>query len=670
VLLVPVGVVLLVSLAHAVIVRVARLGGGAHAERPIRDVLSVLVLLVLIAGAVGLVRRGGSAAAVHRKARRAERRHSVASRWDLFRTGSRWAVRRQLRVLRPSLAGLPWWRRLRVPTCELATPLARVGRATVWSPIEDVTLRLGGPRVGKSGELGCRILDAPGAVIATSTRTDLFEHTAPLRSRRGPVWLFNPSGLGELASTVAFDPLTGCTIPKAAFERARDLIDGAEATAGSDPRGEREYWTSQAARVLAALLHAAALGGASMRDVHGWVANPDAHAGDIQRYLRASSEPASFEAELTQFVKTNDRTRSSITTTIMPALSWLHDPTAAAAAGQEVGRRAPILDPTGAPLPDDPEWEVLPPGLDVAALLAQSGTVYLLGAQDAQVAPLVTALTGHLARTARALANRSPGGRLDPPLALVLDEVALICPIPLPEWTADMGGRNITIHIATQSEPQLRARWGADGAAAIKNNAATVLLYGGTRDADDLHGFATLLGDRPEPVATVDHAGRITSATTHRVPVLPPALLSQLGKGEVVIIHRGMPPALGSVAMVWARRDVRRERRRRARAATRAHLARRARAGWAHTQRCAVALAAAGARLEAGLRARAPRQRDDELHALRRAGDGDHLQRVLMPPVLDHPDRDDPDGRNDPGGPTDPAGPAGSAGPPRRGEGR
>ena len=51
---------------------------------------------------------------------------------------------------------------------------------------------------GKSGELACRILDAPGAVIATSTRTDLVELTAACRARTGPVWVFNPSGLGGL----------------------------------------------------------------------------------------------------------------------------------------------------------------------------------------------------------------------------------------------------------------------------------------------------------------------------------------------------------------------------------------------------------------------------------------------------------------------------------------
>ena len=195
--------------------------------------------------------------------------------------------------------------------------------------------------------------------------------------------------------------------------------------------------------------------------------------------------------------------------------------------------------------------------MDVAQLLARRGTVYLLGAQDAQVAPLVTALTGHVARTARQLAASMPSGRLDPPLTLVLDEAALICPIPLDEWTADMGGRNITMHIAAQSRAQLRQRWQDTGAAAILNNAGTVLLFGGTRDPDDLQAYTTLVGDRDEPVNTHDRSGRLASTTVRRSPVLSAAQLAQLPAGRVVVIRRGMPPAIGTVAMAWQRRDVR-----------------------------------------------------------------------------------------------------------------
>jgi len=122
----------------------------------------------------------------------------------------------------------------------------------------------------------------------------------------------------------------------------------------------------RARRVLAALLHAAALGGMAMRDVLVWVADPDAASAEVQRLLRRSSEP-SYEADALQFLTTNERTRSSICATIMPALGWLTDSTAAAAA--DAG------------------------DFDVARLLAERGTVYMLGAEDAQTAPLVTALT-------------------------------------------------------------------------------------------------------------------------------------------------------------------------------------------------------------------------------------------------------------------------------------
>ena len=43
-----------------------------------------------------------------------------------------------------------------------------------------------------------------------------------------------------------------------------------------------------------------------------------------------------------------------------------------------------------------------PAGFDVAELLASRATVYLLGGEEAQAAPLVCALTGHIARQARA----------------------------------------------------------------------------------------------------------------------------------------------------------------------------------------------------------------------------------------------------------------------------
>ena len=480
----------------------------------------LLVGIGLLAGAVVAGRRppSGSATTVLRMARRSRRNSGVASSWTLLLRASRFTMLRRAHVWRPSLADVPWWWRWTVPVSEYAVRIARVGGIAVYSPVEDVTLRVGGPRIGKSGEMADHIADAPGAVIATSTRTDLLETVGPFRMRRGPVHVFNPSGLGGIASTITFDPLVGCETPATAYGRAEDLLGN---TGGGD--SDRDYWTAQARRVLSGLLHAAALGGATMHDVLDWTAAPDVFRSTVLAYLRRSPMTA-YVADLTQFLSTNDKTRTSITSTIMPALSWLTVESAVAAA-----------DPAGT-------------RFDIEELLATDGTVFLLGGEDGQTAPLVAALTGHIAREARRLAGHRPHGRLDPPLTLALDEAALICPVPLDQWTADMGGRGVTIHIAVQSRAQLEQRWGTQGAAAILNNAATVLVYGGTRDPSDLDAWAKLAGERVDDDLGV-------------VPVLSPAQIAQLPEGQVLIIRRATPASVGTVRMAWKRRDIRQAQR-------------------------------------------------------------------------------------------------------------
>jgi type IV secretory pathway TraG/TraD family ATPase VirD4 len=401
----------------------------------------------------------------------------------------------------------------------------------VWSSVEDVVLVFGGPRTGKSGWLAGQIIDAPGAVLVTSTRTDLHQLTAELRSRRGPVYVFNAVGLGGLASTITFDPLTGCADPVTATERAADMLAATSQAGPHGGGGDRAFWDAQARRVLASLMHAAALGGRSMRDVMSWVADPEQAEDEVTSLLRTSPE-RSYVVDATQFVTTNDRTRTSITSTIMPALGWLTSPAASAAA-------------TGAH------------PFDVAELLAANATVYLLGAEENHAAPLVCALTGYIAREARRIAARKPGGRLDPPLRLTLDEAALISPVPLHSWTADMGGRGVHIIAAFQSRAQLIDRYGEAKAAVTLNNAGGRILFGGTSDRDDLNFWSTLAGERDERVTTTDLNGRVASRTTRRVPVLAPAQLSNLPTGKVVAFRRGMAPVVGRARMAWARRDVR-----------------------------------------------------------------------------------------------------------------
>lgn len=478
-----------------------------------------------------------SESVVTRWGARTRRKSGVASSVDIFRKASPRAMRRQARRVRPSLAGLSWWELLRTPVTEYAVMLCRVGFQQVWVSSQVVVLVFGSPRKGKSAHLAGTVLNAPGAAVVASTKLDLLRATREIRSRLGPVDVFNPGGDGaaEAASTIAFDVLTGCADPVQAAYRAEDMIAaGANLTGGGG--GDRDYWDGQARRVLAALMHAAAIGNRSMTDVQQWVADPEAYKAELTKLLR-SSPVAAMVADARQFLTTNERTRTSITSSIMPALAWLTHPAAAASANVDGAGRLPTLN--------------------VEQLLAARGTVYLLGGEEAPTAPLVCALTGFVAREARRLAALAPGERLDPHLTLLLDEAAQICPVPLDRWSADMGGRGISIVAGFQSRAQMLARYGPARTAVVMNNAGGMVLFAGTTDRDDLGWWVTLAGERDEWVSTTDGRGQVTSRSVRRVPVIASSTFRQLADHQVVVFPPGLPPAVGWGERYWLRPDVR-----------------------------------------------------------------------------------------------------------------
>lgn len=473
---------------------------------------------------------GGSNKAIGKWDRRTRRHKGTASRWDLLRTSSAWAMRRQAAVLRPSLKDVSWVARMRTPVISYATPLCRVGRQTVWTSGQESTLRIGIPGTGKTAELACRVLDAPGGVVVTSTATDLYQLTAPLRAKRGPVQVFNPGSLGGVASTLRWSPLSGCADPVVAARRANDLMGPTSESA------EGARWEEQGRRVLAVLLHAAALGGHRLADVHAWIADPDRGRAEIMPALERSPRAAEMLRAAQQAIGVTPRTRDGVMLAIAPALAWVTQPAAAGC---------------GDPAPSEAAFSV-------TDLTDRAGALYLLGDDDGVVAPLTGALTAEITWQARALAASRLDGRLDPGLTLALDEIALVCPTPLDRWMSELRKRSIVIHAACQGIGQLRQRWGVNGASMIINSASVVMLYGGCKDPQDLALFATLIGDRDEISHTWDADGNVTSTTTRRVPVIPPAMLAALPNHQVLLVRRGMPVALAETPIAWRRKDVRR----------------------------------------------------------------------------------------------------------------
>ena len=174
----------------------------------IRELIATLVTLwaldlaaaAVVAAAVLFYRRVISRQAMARNRTRALRWRvklklrpgpGYASAVELLVRWSRLAAVFHGRRARP---GLTWADRLTRRTTLYAVRLGRAQyRRVVYARLEDQVLVLAPQRTGKSGLIADRIVDHPGAVLATSTKADLLGTTEADRAQLGPVHVFNRS---------------------------------------------------------------------------------------------------------------------------------------------------------------------------------------------------------------------------------------------------------------------------------------------------------------------------------------------------------------------------------------------------------------------------------------------------------------------------------------------
>jgi type IV secretory pathway TraG/TraD family ATPase VirD4 len=160
-----------------------------------------------------------------------------------------------------------------------------------------------------------------------------------------------------------------------------------------------------------------------------------------------------------------------------------------------------------------------------------------------------------------------PGGRLDPPLLMALDEVTQICPVPVPSWLADSGGKGIQIITVAHGEAQLRSRWGADGARIIMDTSGTKICLPGISDIPTLDAASALCGTTAMKETRNlfgPHYDRHDLYARH--PVMSPDMISQLPARYALVLRGGMSPVIAHLPMAW--RDPAYKRARRAGHAT------------------------------------------------------------------------------------------------------
>jgi type IV secretion system protein VirD4 len=457
---------------------------------------------------------------------------------NILELAVRWSRLRAVRIGRRSRPSLPWWALMILPVTAYAVRLGRghIGRRVIAS-MEDQTLVLAAPRTGKSGWLADRIIDHPGAVVTTTTRTDLFENTAPLRSQHGVLHVFNPEGIGGLLSTFRWNPLQGCEQPAVALQRAASL------TAATESKGLQDmaFWIGKASTALASLMHAAALEGLTMNEVYQWAHGIE---GSVPEQI-LSAHPAAAKGWLGPLreIHKPGKTADSIRMTVTRALAWLADPVVAAATSPGPGE-----------------------GFDVADFVSGRHTLYMIGTgrEEAPIAPLFRAFAEYVHAGAALIGSLQPHGRLDPPMLMALDEVTQICPVPLPLWMADSAGKGILIVAVCHGLAQLETRWDNAGARAIWDTAGIKVILGGVSDPDTLERLSRLCGEialRTHARTLGDDGRRARTVTYQPVRVLPPELLRTLPDWRALVLRTNLSPVIVRLRMAWRRRDYQRARR-------------------------------------------------------------------------------------------------------------
>ena len=414
----------------------------------------------------------------------------------------------------------------------VATPLQR-GRPIVV-PHERSVGALMAPRSGKSSSAVSHILDAPGAVLATSSKRELLLATAVSRKRSTgePTLTFDPMEFCGWDHPIRWSPISGCERPEVAMRRAEALMAGTS----TDNVTNGGFWKSAATMLLRCVLHACALHGAGVDTLRRWVADPKDL--DLLDVLRDSPVARAWLHDLAMMTRQHSETVESVALTTAVALNCLALPHVAQACSPEAEE-----------------------AFNAGGWISGGGTIHVVSpaAESASVAPLTAAFVDDVVVAARALAMARPDGRLDPPLRLVLDELPNICPLPqVDSYLADGGGRGIQICWYAQARSQLVERFGRDKASTILGATSVMLYGGGLHDPELLKDLSTMLGQVEVRTQTRNTTGTGLSSWSEQVrqvPVLEPAEIYRLDQFEALLMTGGTGGSLVRLKPWWERAD-------------------------------------------------------------------------------------------------------------------
>jgi len=445
------------------------------------------------------------------------------------------------KALRPSLAGADRTTRM----SEFGSLLGTVGRAPVYKSWEDVAVVFMGPRSNKTSAIAVPgILSAPGAVVATSNKPDLWLLTAALRAEVGDVYVLDPQRIAFVPQTWWWNPLSAVTDIDSAERLASHFmreVDGGGATSS----GSLAFFNRAASQTLQRLILAAAVSGRSVRDVASWIATrspePTGLLGDHGFTELAEAHEADLEGPV--------ETRGGIYATVAAAVSCLNV--------ESVARW--ITPPaTWRQHPTEPIAEFDPWALVASGRGDRHATLYLLSREGTGTSRvLVAALVDRVFEVA-GLAATARGGRVDPPITVMLDEAANVCRIDaLPDLYSFFGSQGISVTTILQSYKQGVRVWGKDGMDALWSAATVAIAGAGLKDIEFCKTLSDLVGQHEvdKRSRSTSNTGSSQSTSTHWEPILRPEEVAALPKTKALLFSSGASPVTLTLKPWYTERD-------------------------------------------------------------------------------------------------------------------
>lgn len=504
---------------------------GPAGSRPLFWLILVLLLLPLLAGGFGL-----AWSAMSRQVRAGSAQAALAGKRDYRDMYGKGAEKRAVK-LRPSLAGREVHER------DLGFRLGRLDSGDIfgageilYGSEEDVFLEIAGPRSNKtSAQVVPAVLSAPGPVITTSNKVDVYILTSKLRDKIGRVFACDPQGIAGVKQTWWCDLLAGIND----MADAQQVMQHFSATVGAGSAQADPYFTSGAERLLCQLTLAATKTELpSLRQVRDWLSSPRNEEPVAILHEAGLSEVAKG---LQGTIEAPDEQRGGLYETALTALRCLESEAVARYVTPPQTWATPPKP--GEHIEEFEPWQFLV-GYenDERGNPVARDTLYLLTREGAgTAAPVVAALTDKILLTAMKAAS-ARGGRNDPPPRGVLDEVANTCPIKnLPDLFSYFGSMSIELMAFLQSYKQGVHEWGDVGMDKLWSASTVKLIGAGVHDDKLGETVSRILGRRDIPTWTHQYGrgGYSSSVTTRREQIMEISDIAHLAKTDAILIASG-----------------------------------------------------------------------------------------------------------------------------------